>query len=152
MRTGQYKYINADVVYEGELVYHDKLTGEIRFGEPKSDEVVGYFAHFETVNGFRKTLYWTKEQVTKHAQQYSKSFHSKNSAWQLEFEAMALKTMIRNLLSKYGIMSVDMMNGFTSDADERSWEERVQEEVDQNANSEVLDVEAEDSQEAGPGF
>lgn len=153
MRTGQYKYINADVVYQGELVYHDKLTGEIKFGEAQSDAVIGYFAHFETINGFRKTIYWTKDQVTKHAQKFSKSYHSKNSAWKTDFEAMALKTLIRHLLSKYGIMSVEIMNGLVSDSgDERSWDEQVQEEVDQNANSETLDIEADDPADEGPEF
>lgn len=153
MRTAQYKYINADVVYEGELKGHDKLTGEIDLsGEAASENIIGYFAHIETINGFRKTLYWSLEKVTAHAKRYSKSYHMDNSAWKTNFDAMALKTLIRALLSKYGIMSVEMMNAFDSDLDERPFEERVQEEVDQNANSEVLDVEAEDAEEEGPEF
>lgn len=152
MRTGQYKYINADAVYEGELVYHDKLTGEIKFGEATSEDVVGYFAHMETINGFRKTIYWSREKVTKHAQDYSKSYHKDSSPWKTDFEAMAIKTLLKALLSKYGIMSIDMMNAFSSDVDDRPFEEQVQGEIEQNANSEVLDIEAEDPQEEGPGF
>ena len=118
MRTGAYKYINADVVYEGELVRHDKLTGEIEIDpeQRKSDKKIGYFAFIETLNGFRKTLYMTVEEVTKHAQQYSKSFSSKNSVWATDFDAMALKTCLRLLLSKYGVMSVEMQRAYIDDS------------------------------------
>ena len=162
MRTGQYKYINADVVYEGELKGHNKLTGEVDLsGEATSDKVVGYFAYIETVNGLRKPLYWTKEKVLAHAKRYSKSFNIKSSAWQTNFDEMALKTMLRNLLSKYGVMSVEMMNAFTADsADERTPEAQVEDEIRENANSEVIDIQAtpvEPEEEGeitfeGPGF
>ncbi len=153
MRTGQYKYLNADVVYEGEIVYHDKLTGELRLERSDSDEVIGYFAHMETVNGFRKTIYWTKEQMLNHAKRFSASFHREHSPWKTDFEAMAIKTMLKALLSRYGIMSIDMMNAFTADsADDVPFENQVQGEIEQHANSEVLDIEAEDSQEEGPDW
>jgi len=118
MRTGAYRYINADVVYEGELVKHDKLTGEIEIDPTKrtSDKKIGYFAFIETLNGFRKTLYMTVEEVTKHAQQYSKSYSIKNSVWATDFDAMALKTCLRLLLSKYGIMSVEMQKAYIEDS------------------------------------
>ena len=118
MRTGAYRYINADVVYEGELVKHDKLTGEIEIDPSKrtSDKKIGYFAFIETLNGFRKTLYMSVEEVTKHAQQYSKSYGSKNSVWATDFDAMALKTCLRLLLSKYGIMSVEMQRAYIEDS------------------------------------
>lgn len=153
MRTGQYKYINADVVYEGEFKSQNKLTGEIDLsGEATSEEVVGYFAYIETVNGFKKTIYWSKEKVTSHAKRYSKSFNSKNSAWKTNFDEMALKTMIRNLLSKYGVMSIEMMNAFTSDSvDERTPEAIVQDEIDENANKEFIDVDATMVDEPEPG-
>ena len=117
MRTGAYRYINADVVYEGELVKHDKLTGEIEIDpeQRKSDKKIGYFAFIETLNGFRKTLYMTVEEVTKHAQQYSKSYGNKNSVWATDFDAMALKTCLRLLLSRYGIMSVEMQQAYIED-------------------------------------
>jgi recombination protein RecT len=118
MRTGAYRYINADVVYDGELVKQDKLTGEIEIdpAQRKSDKKIGYFAFIETLNGFRKTLYMTVEEVTKHAQQYSKSYSSKNSVWATDFDAMALKTCLRLLLSKYGIMSVEMQRAYIEDS------------------------------------
>jgi recombination protein RecT len=118
MRTGAYRYINADVVYEGELVKHDKLTGEIEIDPEKrtGDKKVGYFAFIETLNGFRKTLYMSVEEVTKHAQQYSKSYGGKNSVWATDFDAMALKTCLRLLLSKYGVMSVEMQRAYIDDS------------------------------------
>ncbi len=74
MRTGQYRTINADVVYDGELRKVNKLTGEIAFdGERKSDKVIGYFCYFELMNGFSKTLYMTVEQMANHAKRYSKA-------------------------------------------------------------------------------
>jgi len=118
MRTGAYRYINADVVYEGELVKHDKLTGEIEIDPSKriSDKKIGYFAFIEMLNGFRKTLYMSVDEVTKHAQQYSKSYGSKNSVWATDFDAMVLKTCLRLLLSKYGIMSVEMQRAYVVDS------------------------------------
>lgn len=142
MRTGQYKYINADVVCEGELKGHNKLTGEIDLsGEAKNDRVIGYFAYIEMVNGFKKSVYWTKQKITDHAKRYSKSYNNKSSAWQSNFDEMALKTMLRNVLSKYGIMSVEMMNAFTADVDERTPEAQVEDEIRDNANQETIDVE-----------
>lgn len=117
MRTGAYKCINADVVYEGELVKQDKLTGEIEIDPEKrtSDKKIGYFAFIETLNGFRKTLYMTVDDVIKHAKQFSKSYNNKNSVWATDFDAMALKTVLRLLLSKYGIMSVEMQRAYIED-------------------------------------
>lgn len=158
MRTGQYKYINADLVFEGELKKHDKLTGELDLsGEATSDKVIGYFAHIETVNGFKKTLYWSVEKVIAHAKRYSKSYSNKSSAWQTNFDEMALKTMLRNLLSKYGVMSVEMMNAFTADnTDERTVEAQVEDEINAEANGDVIDInpvaEEENPPEAGPEF
>jgi recombination protein RecT len=118
MRTGAYRYINADVVYEGELVKQDKLTGEIEIdpAQRKSDKKIGYFAFIETLNGFRKTLYMSTEEITKHAQQYSKSYGHEASVWATDFDAMALKTCLRLLLSKYGIMSIEMQRAYIEDS------------------------------------
>ena len=72
------------------------------------------------VNGFKKLIYWTKERLTAHAKRYSKSYSKSSSAWQTNFDEMALKTMLRNLLSKYGVMSVEMVNALTpTSGDER---------------------------------
>ena len=114
-RTGAYRYINAGPVYEGELVKQDKLTGELDLtGEKESDTVVGYFAFIETLNGFRKSEYWTVDRVRKHAQRHSKAYD--NGPWQEFFDEMATKTVLRNLLSKYGIMSVEMQNAYVAES------------------------------------
>lgn len=116
MRTGAYKYINAGMVYEGEFVGEDKLTGEIDLsGNRISDTVIGYFAYIETINGFKKALYWSKEKVTAHAAKFSKSYKSTNSVWKTDFDAMAVKTVLRNLLSHYGVMSVEMVTALTAE-------------------------------------
>lgn len=116
-RTGAYKYINAGVVYEGEFKSRDKLTGAIDLsGEALSGEIVGYFAYIETLNGFSKGIYWTKEEVKRHAQRYSKSFKSNTSAWATNFDEMAQKTVLRALLSKYGIMSIEFQTALTLDS------------------------------------
>lgn len=116
MRTGEYRYINADRVYEGELKSVDKLTGAVELsGKKTSDEVIGYFAYIETLNGFSKTFYWSKEQVVAHAKRYSKSYQKGSSIWRDNFDEMAIKTVLRNLLSHYGIMSIEMSRAFTDE-------------------------------------
>lgn len=116
MRTGAYRYINADKVYKGELKSVNKLTGAIDLsGERISDEVIGYFAYIETLNGFNKTLYWTTEQIKAHADKYSKSYKAKNAIWRDNFDEMAIKTVLRNLLSHYGVMTVEMSKAMSDE-------------------------------------
>lgn len=135
MRTGQYRIINADIVYEGEYRAKNKLTGEFDLsGETTSDKVVGYFAHIEMINGFSKTLYMTREKVTAHAKRYSKSFNSSSSAWATNFDEMAIKTVLRNLLSHYGFLSVEMASIISSDDSTDSAMEDAHQEIHQNAN------------------
>lgn len=142
MRTGQYKHINADMVYEGELKRSDKLTGEIDLsGEATSDKVVGYFAYIEMLNGFRKTAYWTTEKVTAHAKRFSASYNSNRSPWKTDFDQMALKTTLKSLLGKYGYLSVEMIGAI--DGDERTAPEMARDEHDTRANSEIIDMDPE---------
>lgn len=115
-RTGAYKYINAGIVYEGEFKSEDKLSGAVDIsGERISDEIVGYFAYIETINGFSKALYWSKEKVIAHARKFSKSFQQGAAIWKDNFAEMAVKTVLRNLLSKWGVMSVEMVNAMDDD-------------------------------------
>lgn len=117
MRTGQYKTINASVVREGEIEDIDFITGEIIRGKRVSDQVIGYIAYFKLVNGFEKTLYMTKEDMEVHATTFSqaygadKRYGKSRSVWTTNFDAMALKTVLKQLISKYGIMSIDMQGG-----------------------------------------
>jgi len=133
MRTGQYRYINADVVYEGEIAGRDKLTGSIDFtGQKKSDKVIGYFAHIELLNGFRKTLYSTVEEIARHAKKYAPTLKFSKDitveslvklagkeptgiGWTGDFDSMAIKTVLRELLSKYGYLSIEMQSAIVQD-------------------------------------
>lgn len=116
MRTGAYKTMNMDNVYEGELRVVNRLTGEIDLnGERISDKVIGYFAYIETVNGFSKTLYWTVEKVISHAKKFSKSYNSGAAIWKQNFDEMAQKTVMRNLIAKWGVMSVDLQRAIDLD-------------------------------------
>lgn len=151
MRTGKYKYLNADRIYEGEEVNEDRITGSIEInGEKESDKVKGYFAYMELVNGFSKAVYMTKKEVEKHGEKHSPSYNYDSSAWQTNFDAMALKTVIRKLLSKYGIMSTEMITAFSKET-KYSTEEEVQAEIDEKANSEVIDIDNEEDKEPGNG-
>ena len=140
MRTGQYKTINADYVYEGEMRKVSKLTGEIALdGEKKSDKIIGYFCYFELLNGFNKTLYVSVEDMAAYALRYSPSFKGKYKptaealikaaqenqvgqqvGWSGNFNDMALKTVIRRLLGKYGYLSVEMQNAISKDTEEHA--------------------------------
>lgn len=148
MRTGQYKYINADKVYEGELRKVTKLTGEIDFsGEKTSDTVVGYFAYIELLNGFAKTLYMTKDAVTAHAKRFSASFNASSSPWKTDFDAMAIKTVLRNLLGHYGYLSIEMITAISNDSDGDAVKE-AKDEALSNENSELVDFEDMSQQQA----
>lgn len=116
MRTGAYRYVNAGPVYEGELKSVDKLSGAVDLsGEATSDAVIGYFAYMETLNGFRKCLYWSKEKLVRHVSRYSDSYKSGNKIWRDNFEEMATKTALRYLLSHWGVMSTEMEQAFQAD-------------------------------------
>lgn len=129
IRTGTYKYINTAVIYEGEYLGEDKLTGEVDVsGQRVSDEVIGYTAYIETINGFKKCLYWTKDKVKAHAKRFSKTYANGNGAiWKEYFDEMAQKTVLRNLLSKYGIMSVELQQGFEAETPAAEQEEAYEE-------------------------
>lgn len=135
MRTGQYKHINAGAVYEGEEVKENRLAGTVEIlGDKKNDNETGYFAYFKLTNGFEKCLYMSKQEMTTHAQRFSKAF--KNGPWQSDFSAMATKTVLRLLLSKYGVLSTQMQEAIAKENDEQ-----LQQQINQNANKEVIDIE-----------
>jgi len=146
MRTGQYKTINAAVVYEGQIEDIDFVTGEIIRGKKKSDKVVGYVAYFELINGFSKTIYMTTEDMLRHAQTFSKSFSRSSSVWKTNFDAMGLKTVIKQLISKYGIMSIDMQSdlatAISSDVDYDRAETQNVTPLEQAAAEQTIDAEA----------
>lgn len=117
-RSGQFKNIIDEVVYEGQLVKKNKFSGEYEFDEDAktSDKVIGYMARIDLMNGFSKTIFWTKEEVEKHAGRFSQSYRGgKSSPWQTDFDAMARKTVLKSLFSKYAPKSVAIQNAIKFD-------------------------------------
>lgn len=123
LRSGQYKNIDAVCIKEGELLNYDPITGNIEL-KPMADplereraKTIGYYAFFELNNGFQKKLYWSKEQMEAHAGKYSRGYSAKKgyTFWEKDFDSMALKTMYRQLISKYGIMSIEMQTAMVND-------------------------------------
>lgn len=163
MRTGQYRTINADVVYEGEVRKVNKLTGEIAFdGEKTSDKIIGYFCYFELLNGFSKTLYVIFEDMAAYAKRYSPSVKKettvaqliakandgiigKKVGWEGNFNDMALKTVIRRLLSKYGYLSVEMQNAMAHDVEDEAMSNRN--DTLDNAAAQTVDLSATEYEE-----
>ena len=117
IRSGQYRYLNACPLYEGQLQSVDKLTGAITLNAdaPDQGEVIGYVASLQLNNGFRHAVFWKRQEVENHAVRFSASFKSKSSPWQTDFDAMALKTVLKALLTKWGILSVELQNAIASD-------------------------------------
>ena len=158
MRTGQYRTINADFVYEGEMRKVSKLTGEIALdGEKKSDKIIGYFCYFELLNGFNKTIFVSVEDMAQYALRYSPSFKGSNKpsaealiklaqanqpsskvGWEGNFNDMALKTVIRRLLSKYGYLSVEMQNALSKDVEDSQMSRNDL--ISENANGQAIEL------------
>lgn len=116
MRSGQYRTLNSGAVREGQIDEIDFVTGEIVRGEKVSDEIVGYVAYMELINGFKKSLYMTLDEMQEHAEKYSQSYAydlrsgRKSSVWSTNFDAMAKKTVLKKLLSNFGIISIDQQS------------------------------------------
>lgn len=117
MRTGQVKFIANEVVHKGELVKKNKFTGEYVFDEDKkeSDDVIGYMAYIKLTNGFEKTVYWTVEEVKAHALRYSQTYKKGYGVWKDSFDAMALKTVLKNLIVKYCPKSAELQAAIRDD-------------------------------------
>ena len=182
IRSGQYRRLNVVAIKEGELVKYDPLNEEIEVKliandfERENAKTIGYYAFFEYVNGFKKTLYWSYGKMLAHADKYSQAFSVKattkvvngntynlvsyedykagkynkadewlySSFWYKDFDGMAYKTMLRQLISKWGIMSLEMERAYVgdqgvinSDLSVKNYvdvEEKVQEEINEKAN------------------
>ena len=113
-RTAQYERINVVPVYASQFVSYNTMTEELvlKEGEETGDPV-GYAAYFRLKNQFEKTKYWPREKVLKHARRYSKSFD--NGPWKTHFDEMACKTVLKNTLSQYGQLSVEMQQAIAYD-------------------------------------
>lgn len=117
MRTGQVKFVANEVVHEGELVKHNKFTGEYVFDEDakKSDKVIGYMAYIKLNNGFEKTVYWSIEECKAHALRYSQTYKKGYGIWKDNFDAMSLKTVLKHLIKKYAPKSVEVLSAISDD-------------------------------------
>lgn len=127
IRSGQYKKLNVLAIKAEELVKFDPLNEEIEVKliedeeQREAAETIGYYAMFEYTNGFRKALYWSKKKMEAHALKYSQGYKNdkkKGTAytfWSKDFDGMAYKTMLRQLISKWGIMSIDMASAIDAD-------------------------------------
>lgn len=127
IRSGYYKKLNVLAIKEGELKQYNPLDETLEVNLIEDDEIreqtptIGYYAMFEYQNGFTKTLYWSKAKMQAHAQKYSQSYRKdlKNktswSYWAKDFDGMAFKTMLRQLISKWGLMSIDFQTAITND-------------------------------------
>lgn len=123
IRSGQYTKLNVLAIKDGELIKYDPLNEEIEVKliedeeQRENTETIGYYAMFEYANGFRKSIYWTKSKMEKHALKYSKGYAAKKgyTFWEKDFDGMAYKTMLRQLISKWGIMSIDMQEAMIKD-------------------------------------
>lgn len=143
IRSGYYKKLNVLSIKEGELVSYNPMDEEIEVNLIEDDiareeaPTAGYYAMFEYENGFRKTMYWSKKKMMAHAEKYSFAFYKNgggkslelleqgkipqnemwkySSFWFKDFDGMAMKTMLRQLISKWGIMSVELQNAIDKD-------------------------------------
>ena len=118
LRSGQYARMNARRINADAFGGFDDV-GEPRILWDKVDErqpIVGYAFAWKLVGGFAKTCYWPRERVEAHAKQYSQSYRGDfQSPWKTHFDQMALKTVIRNELSDWGILSIDMQRAMKHD-------------------------------------
>lgn len=162
IRSGYYKKINVLAIKEGELIKYDPLNEEIEVNLIDNEEqrektpTAGYYAMFEYMNGFVKTMYWSKEKMLTHADTYSSAFNKEayqkildgkipekdmwkySSFWYKDFDGMAYKTMLRQLISKWGIMSTEMQEAYTKDMAEIK-EDNSYEYVDNGDDIEIVE-------------
>jgi len=162
VRSGYYKRLNVLAIKEGELIHYDPLSEEIEVNLIEDDLIreetptAGYYAMFEYENGFRKAMYWSKRKMLAHAEKYSQAFKRNGGAkslelleagkilekemwkyssfWFKDFDAMALKTMLRQIISKWGIMSIDLQTALDKDMAV----------IQQDGSAEYVETEAED--------
>lgn len=165
-RSGNYKKINVMEIKDGELVSYDPFSEEIVLqpiqdvDEREQTETIGYYAMFEYINGFKKVIYWSKKQMLQHADKYSPAFSKSayeklrngeipndemwkySSFWYKDFDGMAKKTLIRQLIGKWGVMSAEMTQAMELDNNSLSVEKNgfVTIEADENYDADVKTV------------
>lgn len=140
LRSGAYADLDVMDIKQGEYLGKDPMTGKPRFSFIEDDderdrlETIGYMAYFEYLNGFRKVVYWSREKMLSHADKYSPAFSAKSfqdiqdgkiaekdmwrysSFWYKNFDDMAKKTLLRHIISRWGVMSIEMQTAFERDS------------------------------------
>ena len=114
-RSGQFLNISSTPIYDGQIVSENPLTGYVFDFTKKSDKVIGYAAYFKLTNGFEKTLYMSVEQLQAHGKKYSQTYKKGFGLWADDFDAMGRKTVLKQLLSKYAPLSVEMQRAVIAD-------------------------------------
>jgi len=149
IRSGQYKKINVVDVRVGEIVTVDEFTEEYKFSRIPDDikrqnaAIAGYFAFFELNNSFKKEIFWSLEKLLNHARKYSKGYNSSSSPWKTSQDAMCRKTMLRHLISKWGVMSVEMQGAHKSDMGTTEYNpETLEETVTYSKKEDVIEVDS----------
>ncbi|KYD03473.1 recombinase RecT [Heyndrickxia sporothermodurans] len=144
LRSGQYKAMNVIPVHEGELVKWNRLTEEIELDleAAKSDKVIGYCGYFKLINGFEKSVYWTKDEIEAHRIKHNKMKDKKalNNVWKSDYDAMAMKTVIRNMLGKWGILSIEMQKAVIEDDEDRELKDITDESNEVLDNENIIDM------------
>ena len=155
IRSGYYKKLNVLPVKKGELIKFNPLEEEIEINLIEDDtireqtETIGYYAFFEYTNGFKKAMYWSREKMESHALKYSQGYRAdkKNNTeytfWSKDFDSMAMKTMLRQLISKWGIMSTEMQEAYVKD--QAVIDEKGNVDYVDNDNSDLLDIPTQES-------
>lgn len=143
LRSGQYKTAHDAIVYEGEIVSRNRLTGEVEFDPngKKSDKIVGFLFYFRLLNGFEKYTYMTVDEVHAHGKKYSRSYDNPKGKWKTDFNHMGLKTVVKQGLSKWGPLSTEMQKAIEVD----------QAAMDADGKPEYIDAKVVDHAEPIPG-
>lgn len=123
LRSGYYRHLNVLAIKEGELTRWDPFSEDLVLdliqdeAQREATPTIGYAAMFEYLNGFRKTIYWSRAKMESHAEKYSKGYTARKgyTFWEKDFDAMAHKTLLRQLISKWGVMSVELQTAFEQD-------------------------------------
>ena len=162
IRSGQYATIHCSEVYSDELLLYNPITGEVKFKDPanykmryedKDKNIVGHYAYFKLLSGFEKTDFMTTAEAMAHAKKYSKAYQydlrdkKQTSKWSTDPIPMANKTVLLRLLTKYGVMSIEMQDALVADHEgfEASQAE-AEEKINNEAGSEVIDAEFEQNE------
>lgn len=137
-RSGQFLRLNSGVVKEGEIVSFDRLSGDIEFNWEQDDEArkklkpMGYFGYFKLINGYEHIYYMTMAEINEHAKKYSQTFKKGFGVWVDDFDAMAQKTVLKLLISKFAPLSIDVIDAIEKDQSVMKYDE----------DTDTIDVEA----------